>query len=352
MKKIVLLVFVFLLFSTALFVGFVRPVVADGTIYIRPDGSVEGTDNIQRDGNVYTLTGNINGSIVVERDDITIDGNGYTLQGGTETYLHGIYLSGRENVMVRNTQIKSFFYGIILDSYSNYNSISGNNITNNAYGILLVDSSNNTISGNNIKNRSGGIYILSSSNNTISGNNIKNHVEGIRLTSSSNNSISGNNLASNDFCIYLSSYSNYNSISGNNITDNSVGISLWYSSNNLFFHNNFINNTQQVSIPKSGYANFWDNGVEGNYWSDYEDRYPNATELDDSGIWDTPYVIDENNQDNYPLINPAVIPKPQPQPIEPFPVTWIVAAIVITAVAGAALLVYFRKIKKTTRKAE
>ena len=36
---------------------------------------------------------------------------------------------------------------------------------------------------------------------------------------------------------------------------------------------------------------------------------------------------------------------------EPFP-TWIVAAIVIVAVVGAALLVYFRKIKKTTEKAE
>jgi len=25
-------------------------------------------------------------------------------------------------------------------------------------------------------------------------------------------------------------------------------------------------------------------------------------EIDDSGIWDTPYVIDEYNQDNYPLM--------------------------------------------------
>ncbi len=39
------------------------------------------------------------------------------------------------------------------------------------------------------------------------------------------------------------------------------------------------------------------------------------------------------------------------QEAEPFP-TWIVAAIVIIAVVGAALLVYFRKIRKTTEKAE
>ena len=63
MKKIVLLVFVFLLFSTAVVVGFVSPVVAEGTIYIRSDGSVVGTDRIQRNGNIYTFTGNISGGI-------------------------------------------------------------------------------------------------------------------------------------------------------------------------------------------------------------------------------------------------------------------------------------------------
>ena len=40
------------------------------------------------------------------------------------------------------------------------------------------------------------------------------------------------------------------------------------------------------------------------------------------------------------------------QQSEPFPITWIVAAIVIIVVVGTALLVYFRKIKKTTGKAE
>jgi len=37
------------------------------------------------------------------------------------------------------------------------------------------------------------------------------------------------------------------------------------------------------------------------------------------------------------------------QKAEPFP-TWIVAPIVIIAVVGAALLVYFAKVKKTTEK--
>jgi len=43
----------------------------------------------------------------------------------------------------------------------------------------------------------------------------------------------------------------------------------------------------------------WDNGCEGNYWSIY-----NETDLNRDGIGDTPYIIDGNNQDNYPLMNP------------------------------------------------
>ena len=49
-------------------------------------------------------------------------------------------------------------------------------------------------------------------------------------------------------------------------------------------------------------ANFWDNGISGNYWSDYAGTDNNA-----DGIGDTPYVLNENNQDNYPLMAPADI---------------------------------------------
>jgi len=44
----------------------------------------------------------------------------------------------------------------------------------------------------------------------------------------------------------------------------------------------------------------WDNGVDqGNYWSNYE-----GEDADGNGVGDTPYIIDEENQDNYPLMNP------------------------------------------------
>jgi len=61
-----------------------------------------------------------------------------------------------------------------------------------------------------------------------------------------------------------------------------------------------VDNTDQADTANS--TNLWDDGAEGNYWNDYEEKYPNASEVDGLGIWDTPYVIDEHNQDNYPIV--------------------------------------------------
>jgi parallel beta-helix repeat protein len=101
--------------------------------------------------------------------------------------------------------------------------------------------------------------------------------------------------------IVLDSSSN-NVLSGNNVTNNQYGIELSISSNNLIFHNNFVDNTNQVSIMFSS-VNIWDNGSRGNYWSDYLTKYPNATEIDSSGVWNTPYIINMNDADHYPLMN-------------------------------------------------
>jgi parallel beta-helix repeat protein len=276
-------------------------VKASGTIYIRANGLVEGTDKIITIDNVtYTFTDNINDSIVVERSKIIIDGNGYTLQGNGSG--NGFYLYGINNVTIKNTTIKYFDYGIWL-YYSSNNSISGNKITATSYyGIWLDSSFNNTISGNNIaNNHTRGIYVCSSSNNSISGNNMTaNGGNGIVLYSSFNNTISGNNIANNAGGIVL--YSSFNNtISGNNIANNHCGILLDSSSSNCIYHNNFMDNIQQAdSYPIiSGYANIWDDGYPsgGNYWSDY-----NGTDMNYDGIGDTSYTIDANNTDQYPLM--------------------------------------------------
>ena len=325
MKKIVLLSFVFLLFSTAVVVIFVCPVVAEETIHIRPDGTVEGTDKIQRDGNVYTFTDNINVSIVIERSNIIINGNGYTVEGRYVSESKGIFLKLTSNVTIKNVAVKKFYYGIRVIASSD-NSIQGNTVTNNMYGIFLfavfsdnriqgntitenteagiwLDASlNSRFQGNTITNNYYGIKMERSSNITITENNITSNEDGIRLLYSSNSSITNNAVANNENRGIELYYASNNSIHGNNITSNEVhNIRLRWSSDNAIYHNNFTGNTEQVQSENS--TNTWDDGAgKGNYWSDYEERYPNATEIDGSGVWGTPYIIDENNQDNYPLV--------------------------------------------------
>jgi hypothetical protein len=68
-----------------------------------------------------------------------------------------------------------------------------------------------------------------------------------------------------------------------------------FSGDYRIFHNNFINNTRNVSAVTAG--GFWDNGVEGNYWDNY-----NGSDSDHDGIGDSWLVIDQDNTDHYPLM--------------------------------------------------
>jgi len=313
LKKIGLLAFVLLLLSTAVVLGFVRPAVAQGTIYIRADGNVDPqTAPIQRDGDLYTLTGNITSDvngIVIERDDMTFNGAGYSIQGTEQAYDYyfdykGIDMSGRSNVTIKNTSIKGFTYGIHINS-SSHNTLFGNKITNNRYGVFLCDSSYNIIFGNNMTaNEYYGIFLSNSSYNCISENEvIGNFDAGIFLTIySSCNVISGNYIKPRGGGVWIWQYSKNNSFIGN-IVENRYAIDLSLCSNNHIYGNSFVNNTVKVSISNS--TNLWDNGFEGNYWSDY-----NGKDTDGDGVGDTPYIIDENNQDNYPLMD---FPNPQEQ---------------------------------------
>ena len=385
-RKLLPLMLLVLLIGTLNLVSRVEKAKAVGGIHIRADGSIDPpAAPIQRVGDTFTFTDNIHDSIVVERDNIIVDGNGYLLQGSGAFKVAGIDLPGRTNVTIWNTQIKNFYYGISLYQ-SSYNNVSRNNITTNSLNGIILDpsSSHNIIGGNNISDSGYGIELYAYSNyNTISGNNIANNYEGIRLSGystnnlidgnsvinnkgggsgiwlnvdSGNNSISGNNITANSpWGIEL--YSSYNNIGGNNIAENwygillfgsssnliegntiknGVGIWLNSSSNNTIYYNNF-DNSQQVSVDPSYYANVWEDSFSshGNYWSDYTERYPEAEELDGSGIWNTPYFIDAYNQDSYPLVYPYT-PPPEIVILSPENKTYTVVDVPLTLTTNEA----------------
>jgi parallel beta-helix repeat protein len=294
---LVVLILSFMLVS----ISEVRIVNAEETIYIRSDGTVEGTDKIQRDGSVYTFIGDIvNQSIIVERDSIVVDGAGYRLQGdGNE---NGITLSDVNNITVKNLKLSSF------------------NI-----GIVVMGSDNNRILENTITDNFRGLDLTASTNNTVSGNYIANNTDGIGLENMYNSIVENTITNNSDIGIFLNG-AGYNNIIGNNITDNNRGIVVSICYDNVIYHNNFVNNTNHVETDDS--SDIWEYAEEGNYWDNYT-----GLDSDGDGIGDTPYVIDDNTQDNHPFVN--IIPE--------FP-SWAILPLLL--VAALVAIIYKKRLTK------
>jgi putative cofactor-binding repeat protein/parallel beta-helix repeat protein len=232
-KRITSTTVLLLILSVALVaVPEVKIVKADpifGVIRITPDGTVEGTDKIQRDGNVYTFTGDINGYLnstfgdlkgflLVMRDNVVIDGAGHTLQcNGTGV---GIFMRSMHNVTVKNFNLKGFAVGIslyVMDpvvpleypmgrGHALNNQILNNNITVSynesimtgelgGWGIYLEFANNTVVSGNTIvtSNPERGIFCGSGCYDTTLTNN-KLIGCGLRLFRVERNTLTGNTI--------------------------------------------------------------------------------------------------------------------------------------------------------------
>lgn len=135
--------------------------------------------------------------------------------------------------------------------------------------------------------------------------------------------------------------------------DNGSQISMDYSS--------AYNTVTQCNLPPcsvliwlSGYEN-----VDKNYWSDYSTKYPNAAEVDHSGVGDRPYVYYSTQetspndtkspigyQDNHPLMKSVTIPliasTSSPSPTAP-ELPWLVIMPLLVSLFSVAALLKYRK---------
>ena len=175
--------FVLLLILCSILVAFpnVGIVKAENTIQINRDGSIDGTDLIQRNNDTYTFLNDISGTIVVFKDFITIDGVGFTLNGSSYSPQTGIDLTFRKNVTVKNLVIIDYDVGIFCrpgaGTITNI-TIWGNYIHNCDIGIEFQGTSNNLIKFNTFKNNSIDIsieYVLG--NNLITQNSVDSYVQ-------------------------------------------------------------------------------------------------------------------------------------------------------------------------------
>ena len=288
-----------------------------GILGIQPiKGQTQGTVTINSDGSVTPLTSPIHQV-----------GNVYTLTTN---------ISATIQVQKSNIVLDGAGYTVSGNDKTGIALI--NDLTNNPTAI-----SNITIENLYIVNCTEGIYVNGGGNDHFYNDYIANSSEtGIIMVVSSNNIIS--------YCTIKPS-------------NGGVAIEMVLESNNNTITENNLSNG--VNVFTSNYANF-----EKNYWSDYLTKYPNATEIDSTGIGNQPYVysIVETRipliyQDNHPLMKPVTIPLMGSNSLdtstatptvpelpngtdktEPFPTLPVLTVSVAVALAVAAgLLVYHKR---------
>jgi nitrous oxidase accessory protein len=306
-------------------IAFIGNTIANRSIYVR--------------GNMQNITGNLMPSALEVIGSHQIIAN--------NTIGDNLKIQGSFNqIFANNINSGYYFSGIHLNG-------SNNVIIKNSFSEMTMESSNSNIIGDNVFARlvlehfGNGCLHNTVTKNRVTGNGKIN--DGIQVQSGSNNTISANNIRNCEYGLSI----------GSKATQTSV------------YLNNFFNNSEQHITCYSNYIeNRFDNGIKGNYYDTYHGNDGNW-----DGIGDSPYTIQEIHwdeelqreitvvyfKDNLPLMAPFDIDSasvqlpdwasalsnslPEPQTLEPFPVSLVIAASASVTTVAVGLLVYFTKYK-------
>ncbi|MCK4758097.1 MAG: PKD domain-containing protein [Thermoplasmata archaeon] len=219
------------------------------------------------------------------------------VESSTGNNIFGMYFFNCNYTTVINSTLITDSDGIFLEDCNDFTLI-GNNASHGMFGIFLSNSSRNIIQDNSIYDNhfsfavGAGLLIQAGSNfNTIEGNEIGINDYGIEISNSADNVVRYNSIINNFKGSSIASLTCMN----NSIYNNNFLNSVFYQANDITL-TNFWNS----SYPTGG-----------NYWSDYVGPDVFSGPLQDQpgsdGIGDTPYVDIQGgagNQDNYPLMYP------------------------------------------------
>jgi hypothetical protein len=245
----------------------IQPVKTESTTIIVPDDYPtiqEAVNNANEGDTVFVKAGTYYENVILnksisligeERDTTIVDGG---------SCANCVYISSNDVDLRGFTFRNGFFAGVFVEGVREV-LIKGNIVLDSFYGICAFDCFRNTVEANVVKHCRVGIYVQSGCyGHLIVMNSIVDNDEGIVLS-----------------CFWA--------------TPGPIPCPT----DHEVYHNNFKDNTLQAQ--DYGLCDLWDDGYPsgGNYWSDYT-----GVDTDADGIGDTPYVIDEHNQDRYPLMNP------------------------------------------------
>jgi len=181
---------------------------------------------------VFVYSGTYNESIVIDKSielvgqdkDITI------IDGGGEDYVLKL---DADNIKITGFTLQNsgdIFPNAGINVGTRGNIITGNNLINNYYGIvLLYPTSNNTISKNFISNNNQcGIYFSGAKHNILKDNFVDTQpFNGFGLYDFSDyNIIKNNTMVNNQFCGINIRDSYYNTVSGNILIENTIGLHI------------------------------------------------------------------------------------------------------------------------------
>jgi parallel beta-helix repeat protein len=274
------------------------------TIFILSNGQISPSSaSIVQDGDTYIFNDNIYARIIIQKSNIVLNGAGYTLLGPYNGTASNNWIVGNGPNQQTNGTFADYIIGV-------------------DFGGKDVDGI--TVKNLNVKNFSIGMYVWTK-NNTIMGNNFSDNIVGI-LVSGSNQTLTGNYIANNQMGLFFGF---------NNKVTNVIPTDIEVD------HNDFQKNIVQLNgcgcaTPNASEpVHNWDDGREGNFWSDY-----NGTDSNNDGVGDMPYVIDVLNQDRYPLLqSPVKLPVVSPK----IPFEAIVLGVSVIVISVVALMFYKRR---------
>ena len=397
MKRALVVAFVVVLLALNASSEFISLVAANFTplpelptpIYIRADGNVEPfTAPIQRTGNVYTLTGDINNTVEVQLSDMVLDGDGFVITkpsidtGGLMMpigWLPGVDVNGVSNVTIRNLVFEGCITGVRVENASGV-IVRENIIRDTLSGIAVFSSSEVNITGNDIalssESFATGINFLPTDPSSYDPHHIV--IEGNRIAGNSSEvptqppqpeqygiwgGFSYSTLSANVFRaikgIGLYYTGSNNLIVGNSFQGSYEGVfftgSAELSVNSIFYGNNFEGNSKNVVVPyiRNPPANFWDNGTIGNFWSDYS-----GVDVNGDGVGDSPYILEtvyfdydlnhdvtvQEGVDHFPLMAPLDLSGSSPEPTIPEFTSWMITPLFML-VALTVIAFHFKKRK-------
>ncbi len=317
--------FYLLLIFGVLFLFFLPGVFA--ACVVPTNGLTISTNTVLCNGN-YFLPNGIN----IALGGITLDCNGATLRGNNTISSMGISISQKSGVMIKNCVIKNYDVGIkTWNSALNYY-INNSFLSNSYEGILFDHSGEQTVQGNYFYNNSYfGLYAFwFSSGNVIDGNIFENNPNwgivldwGMQGNTIKNNIVKNGGVGIMSACAYGTHPAHRNLYINNTVINSGYGISICKSDNNIVAKNTLINNNYALNFAEPSNNNtFYYNSIinsnntfqyvpignnswnwnnKGNYWSNYDTPGEGCSDANNDNVCDSPYVLNSNNTDNYPV---------------------------------------------------